>query len=203
MKKMRKSLLALMMILALLGSMLSGCGSKEQESQTPDPGVSSGEESEAPPSEDTEGTTFGIEPLEKKEMIDLAYFSGAEHGLVFYIMDEMGWAEELNIGFNWSYFSAGPAMMEANGSWDVGTAGAAGAVNGIVGYDVNVIGISQYEHILNCFVREDSPIYQAGKGSGGVWRCGFSPGHDLASACRYDSAADAGSVSGVFWAGYR
>ncbi len=165
MKKMRKSLLALMMILALLGSMLSGCGSKGQESQTPDPGVSSGEESEAPPSEDTEGTTFGIEPLEKKEMIDLAYFSGAEHGLVFYIMDEMGWAEELNIGFNWSYFSAGPAMMEANGSWDVGTAGAAGAVNGIVGYDVNVIGISQYEHILNCFVRKDSPIYQAGKGN--------------------------------------
>lgn len=80
-------------------------------------------------------------------------------------MDEMGWAEELNIEFNWQYFSAGPAMMEASGSWDVGTAGAAGAINGIVGYDVNVIGISQYEHILGCYIREGSEIYNAGQGN--------------------------------------
>ncbi|MCI8586940.1 MAG: ABC transporter substrate-binding protein [Lachnospiraceae bacterium] len=167
MKKTMKSLLALITTLTLAGSLLSGCGSKENTNPAPETPAPSGEETEAPAAEteSSGGTTFGIEPLASKTMIDLAYFSGAEHGLVFYIMDEMGWAEELNIGFNWSYFNAGPAMMEANGSWDVGTAGAAGAVNGIVGYDVNVIGISQYEHILNCFVREDSPIYQAGKGN--------------------------------------
>lgn len=152
---------AITLAFVLMAGLISGCGSsdasKESASATEVP-----EEAEISTSKD-EGTTFGIEPLAEKTTIDLAYFSGAEHGLVFYIMDEMGWADELNLEFNWSYFSAGPAMMEANGSWDVGTAGAAGAINGIVGYDVNVIGISQYEHILGCFVREDSDIYKAGQ----------------------------------------
>lgn len=153
-----KKFLALFVAVVMLLS-VSACGQPAEETTTPP-------ESEAPAQTGgTAETTFGIEPLPEKTTIDLAYFSGAEHGLVFYIMDEMGWAEELNIEFNWQYFSAGPAMMEASGSWDVGTAGAAGAINGIVGYDVNVIGISQYEHILGCYIREGSEIYNAGQGN--------------------------------------
>ena len=153
-----KKFLALFVAVVMLLS-VSACGQPAEETTAPP-------ESEAPAQTGgTAETTFGIEPLPEKTTIDLAYFSGAEHGLVFYIMDEMGWAEELNIEFNWQYFSAGPAMMEASGSWDVGTAGAAGAINGIVGYDVNVIGISQYEHILGCYIREGSEIYNAGQGN--------------------------------------
>ena len=155
---MKKFLAMFIAVVMLLG--VSACG------QVSDDTASSPPESGAPATDGaTSETTFGIEPLPERTTIDLAYFSGAEHGLVFYIMDEMGWADELNIEFNWQYFSAGPAMMEASGSWDVGTAGAAGAINGIVGYDVNVIGISQYEHILGCFIREGSDIYNAGQGN--------------------------------------
>ena len=191
MKKTMKSLLALITTLTLAGSLLSGCGSKENTNPAPETPAPSGEETEAPAAEteSSGGTTFGIEPLASKTMIDLAYFSGAEHGLVFYIMDEMGWAEELNIGFNWSYFNAGPAMMEANGSWDVGTAGAAGAVNGIVGYDVNVIGISGQG--------------QCDGGSGSLWRRGLSARNHLASACGNDGAADVGPLSGLFRTDHR
>ena len=165
MKKFFKKPVAVILSLVLIAALFSGCGSSdagEQNTQTPETEESSGDTTENA-AEGTADTTFGIEPLAERTTLDLAYFSGSEHSLVFYIMDEMGWADELNLDFTWSYFSAGPAMMEANGSWDVGTAGAAGAVNGIVGYDVNVIGISQYEHILGCFVREDSDIYKAGQ----------------------------------------
>ena len=160
MKKVIVMLLALVMLFALCA-----CGSS-----TPAPAAEKTEpaSTEAAPAEsvtEEAGTMFGIQPLDKPTTIDVAYFSGAEHGLVFYIMDEMGWADELNLKFNYSYFNAGPAMMEANASWDVGTAGAAGAVNGLVGYDINVIAVSQYEHILHGFVRPDSAIAKAGKGN--------------------------------------
>ena len=115
-RKEMKKFLALFVAVVMLLS-VSACGQPAEETTAPP-------ESEAPAQTGgTAETTFGIEPLPEKTTIDLAYFSGAEHGLVFYIMDEMGWAEELNIEFNWQYFSAGPAMMEASGSWDVGTAG--------------------------------------------------------------------------------
>lgn len=165
MKRFLKKSVVFMMAGVLVTGIFAGCGSAEDENKTNHTEIKNTGTEENVAGENGESTTFGIAPLAEKTTVDLAYFSGAEHGLVFYIMDEMGWAEELNLEFNWSYFSAGPAMMEANGSWDVGTAGAAGAVNGIVGYDVNVIGISQYEHILGCFVREDSDIYKAGKGN--------------------------------------
>lgn len=157
MKRAIAIMLALVMVLAL-----GACGNSQPEASTNTSQPAPAEENAAPGKADT---MFGIEPLDKMTTIDVAYFSGAEHGLVFYIMDEMGWAEELNLKFNYSYFNAGPAMMEANASWDVGTAGAAGAVNGLVGYDINVIAVSQYEHILHGFVRPDSAIAQAGQGN--------------------------------------
>lgn len=156
MKRALAILLTLAMVLALCA-----CGASEPKET---PANNQPAESSEPVAENP-GTMFGIEPLPEKTTIDVAYFSGAEHGLVFYIMDEMGWAEELNLEFNYSYFNAGPAMMEANASWDVGTAGAAGAVNGLVGYDINVIAVSQYEHILHGFVRPDSAVALAGKGN--------------------------------------
>ena len=159
-----KRTIATLLILILAFS-LCACGNAApaaSQSAASEPAASESAEASAP---EAPGTTFGIQPLDKPTTIDVAYFSGAEHGLVFYIMDEMGWADELNLKFNYSYFNAGPAMMEANASWDVGTAGAAGAVNGLVGYDINVIAVSQYEHILHGFVRPDSAIAKAGKGN--------------------------------------
>ena len=155
MKKFLAMILATIMILGVF----VGCSAKDAATDTQDiPATTTTETTDTKDTASTSAeemdeankadTTFGIEPLANPTTIDLAYFSGAEHGLVFYIMDEMGWAEELGISFNWSYFNAGPAMMEASASWDVGTAGAAGAINGVVGYDVNVIGISQYEKVM-------------------------------------------------------
>lgn len=155
MKKTLSLLLALCMVFALCA-----CGSSNEQ-----PAARSSVQTDAAADAAVAETTFGIEPMPERTTVDVAYFSGAEHGLVFYIMDEMGWADELNIDLNYSYFNAGPAMMEANASWDIGTAGAAGAINGIVGYDIRVIGISQYEHILDGFVRPDSAIALAGKGN--------------------------------------
>ena len=186
---MKKFLAMFIAVVMLLG--VSACG------QVSDDTASSPPESGAPATDGaTSETTFGIEPLPERTTIDLAYFSGAEHGLVFYIMDEMGWADELNIEFNWQYFSAGPAMMEASGSWDVGTAGAAGAINGIVGYDVNVIGISQYEHILGCFIREGSDIYNAGQGNVAEYlrRRRVSEGQYLAAPAWHHGPADPGAL---------
>lgn len=109
-------------------------------------------------------TTFGIKPMADRTTIDLGYFSGTLHAVPFYIMEQEGFLEEINMEFQYQSFVNGPAMMEANSSWDVCSTGGPGGITGILGYDVSVIGVCDNDSMLNLYVREDSPIYKAGKG---------------------------------------
>lgn len=157
--------LALVTAMALLVSMVTGCGGS---SDSPAPAPAAKEEStvssESDKASEAEGTTWGIEPMSEPVTIDLGYFSGSPHSSEFYIMEQKGWLEELGITFNYNSFISGPAMMEANADWDICTSGGPGVINGILNYDVTAIGIVENEVILNLYVREDSPIAKAGKG---------------------------------------
>lgn len=150
----------------LVISMLAGCGSKKEENTPPQATQEAAEGTEAAEgNEETAGTTFGIEPLENPIKLSLGYFSGAMHALPWYIMEQEGWIEELGISFEYQSFINGPAMMEANADWDIASTGGPGAITGILGYDIKVMGIADKEAVLNLYVREDSPIYQAGQGN--------------------------------------
>lgn len=160
-----KRKMAFVMVMLLIVGVISGCGSSggtvDKESNTAAETEAVSETTET--SEETK-TTWGIEPMSEPVTIDLGFFSGAIHSSEFYIMEQMGWLDELGIELNYNSFISGPAMMEANADWDLCTTGGPGVINGILNYDVKAIGIVENEVVLNLYVREDSPIYQSGKG---------------------------------------
>ena len=150
----------------LVISTLAGCSSgKKEENTAPEASTEETAEPETEEPGEAAGTTFGIEPMENEITLSLGYFSGAMHALPWYIMEQEGWTEELGISFEYQSFINGPAMMEANADWDIASTGGPGAITGILGYDIKVMGIADKEAVLNLYVREDSPIYQAGKGN--------------------------------------
>ena len=108
---------------------------------------------------------FGIDPLPARTALRIGYFSGSVHGLAIYVADEKGWFNDVNLEIELTPFVNGPAMMEAKRSWDVGTTGAPGMISGIVGQDVKMIALAYWDKILDLFVRNDSPIFKAGKGN--------------------------------------
>ena len=107
---------------------------------------------------------FGIDPMPQMTHIRIAHFSGSPHSLAHYIAQEKGWFTQVNLDVELVPFVNGPAMMEANRSWDVGTTGAPGLISGIVGHDVRMIGFTFWDTLMRLFVREDNPIFKSGKG---------------------------------------
>lgn len=100
----------------------------------------------------------GLEPMPERTTLRVGYFAGSAHASPFYIADELGFFDSLNIDVEYSPFTNGPAMMEANNSWDVATAGAAGDLVGMLGYDLICVGIADYELNMGLFVRSDSAL---------------------------------------------
>lgn len=103
-------------------------------------------------------TTFGLTPLPKKQTLRLGFFVASPLSIPFFIADMEGFFKELNIDIKYETYTNGPAMMEANSSWDVAGAGEGGLLVGMLGYGVKVIGISDYEKNLALFAREGSNL---------------------------------------------
>ncbi len=103
-------------------------------------------------------TTFGLEPFKDPQTLRLGFFVGSPLSIPFYIADQEGFFKELNIKVEYVTFTNGPAMMEANASWDMAGAGLGGLLNGMLGRGVKVIGISDYEKNLALFARPDSKL---------------------------------------------
>lgn len=108
-------------------------------------------------------TTFGLEPFKEPQTLRLGFFVGSPLSIPFYIADKEGFFKELNITVKYVTFTNGPAMMEANASWDMAGAGEGGLLNGMLGRGVKVIGISDYEKNLALFARKDSPMAKSPK----------------------------------------
>ena len=63
-------------------------------------------------------------------------------------------------------YISGASQMEAlpSGSWSCGGAGATAGCLGTIGYGLSLLGFVGWDGPIDIFVREDSDIYQAGKG---------------------------------------
>ena len=103
--------------------------------------------------------------MAKKTTLNLGYFSGALYSAIIYGADQKGWFEKAGLELKYQSFDNGPAMMEANASWDVGASGAPGVLNGLFGYPIKCIGVVDYEQEQCLYVRPDSKIAQSGKGN--------------------------------------
>ncbi len=144
-----KKVVSLLLALSLIVMSFAGCGGTTPPETPPASGGSGPAESE---------TTFGLTPLDKRTTLRVGFFSGSAHGMPFYIADQMGFFDELNIDVEYESFIGGPAMMEANASWDICDVGGPGVLNGMKNYDIRMIGICDNEANTALFVRPDSEL---------------------------------------------
>ena len=161
--KMARRISALCLASSLILSLsLYGCSSKEEAPAPTASGTSSA----------ADGITgvaylddYGIRPLAEPSTLTIGYFSGALYSAIIYGADQMGWFDAVGLDLEYVSFDSGPAMMEANSSWDVGISGAPGVLNGLIGYSVKCIGVVDYELAQGLYVRPDSPIALSGPGN--------------------------------------
>lgn len=160
-----KKTIAMILTVCMCGTMLTACGggaAKEttaaKAAETTAAAVKEAAAKETEGSAETAGTTFGLTPLEERTTLRIGFFSGSAHGMPFYIADEMGFFDELNIDVEYESFIGGPAMMEASASWDICDVGGPGVLNGMKNYDIHMIGICDNESNTALFVRPDSDL---------------------------------------------
>ena len=90
--------------------------------------------------------------------LNLGFFAGSPLSYPFLFADKEGFFKELNITVNYQDFTNGNSMMEANNDWDMAGCGEGGLLAGMLGYDVHVIGVSDYEHKISLYARKGSKL---------------------------------------------
>lgn len=143
-----KQILSLFLVTALLLSMMA-CGNKD-ESTAQDNGA-------------TQSDTAEKIPLKISHHPYL-------HGLPSVYAEENGLYDIFD--YTIDYYSGGPVQNEAiaSGAWEVGTTGMGGAVLGVAGYDLKVIGVTiPDENTVDLWARPDSDIVAAGPDENGVY----------------------------------
>lgn len=107
---------------------------------------------------ETGETTFGLKPFEERQELRVGYFAGSPLSLPWYIADEEGFFDELNIDVTYETYTNGTAMIEANSDWDIAGTGIGGALAAMTGYDIKTIGICDNEVNVGIFAQKDSEI---------------------------------------------
>lgn len=148
MKKIIAMLLAVVMVFALCA-----CGTSNEPAATPAGDAAPAEESSTP------AEKIPLKISHHPYMHGLPTTYAIENGL-YDVFD-----------YTVDYYAGGPVQNEAiaSGAWEVGTTGVAGAVLGITGYNMKVIGISQDEAaVTDAWCRSDSALASAERDELGV-----------------------------------
>ncbi len=148
-----KKIFTMLMAATVAFGLLTGCGSSENSNDSTDDATN-----ETETSAKDGASTLGLTPLSERTTLSIGFFAGSAHSMPWYVADQMGFFDELNIDVEYQSFTGGPAMMEANADWDVCDVGAPGMLNGMKNYDINMIGICDNEYNTALFVRADSDL---------------------------------------------
>ncbi len=159
-----KKLLALLLTLTMSVS-LAACGGGENQTEEPASSAPAQSDSEDVSDDAAEGTvsagedlTWGLTPFEERQTLRLGFFTGSPLSYPFLFADNLGVFDALNIDVEYTCFTGGPAMMEANAEWDMASCGLGGLANGLYGYDFSLVDLTDYEENLAIFARADSEI---------------------------------------------
>lgn len=149
---MKKRFVALMMAAVMMVS-LCACGSGDK---------TAGDNADKKAEQNNEGADTDKIPLKISHHPYL-------HGLPSVYAEENG----LYTSFDYTidFYSGGPVQNEAiaSGAWEVGTTGIAGAVLGIVGYNMKVLGVAYDEaSVTDMWCRSDNPLASAAVGENGI-----------------------------------
>jgi ABC-type nitrate/sulfonate/bicarbonate transport system substrate-binding protein len=156
-----KKLVALMLTLSMAVSLVACGSSKSTETQTATEEESTTEEaaeSTGDAAAEEEDLTWGLTPFEERQTLRLGFFTGSPLSYPFLFADKLGVFDALNIDVEYTCFTGGPAMMEANAEWDMASCGLGGLANGLYGYDFSLVDITDFEENLALFAREGSDI---------------------------------------------
>lgn len=163
MRKMKQKALAIVGAAVLMGA-LTACGGSGNAAKTTEAATDTEAAKEDTKEEKTEAaeegadTTLGLKPLDERTTLSVGFFAGSAHSMPWYVADEMGFFDELNIDVEYQSFTGGPAMMEASADWDVCDVGAPGVLNGMKNYDINMLGVCDNEFNTALFVRPDTDL---------------------------------------------
>lgn len=181
-----KKLICVVLILALCFSIIGGCTLKpNQNTTTPKPTGASPTATGG-----KTDTTFGLKPFDQKQTLRIGFFTGSPLSYPFLFADKEGFFDELNIEIVYEPFTNGPAMMEANAEWDIASCGLGGLCNGMRGYGLRVIDITDYEENLALFARpgtklaEDPKKPENWKGTEWIYPAGTTAQAVLVSALK-------------------
>lgn len=152
-----KKFIALLLALSMLVCLAVGCTTNDDPKTSDTPN-----NSDTPTPSDTTGTddglVWGLKPFKERQTLRLGFFTGSPLSYPFLFADKLGIFDQLNIDIEYTCFTGGPAMMEANAEWDMASCGLGGLANGLYGYDFSLIDITDYEENLAIFVRPDSEL---------------------------------------------
>lgn len=145
---------------AVLMGVLTACGGASKEKTTEAAKTETQAKTEKTESEASESgeTTLGLKALDERTTLSIGFFAGSAHSMPWYVADEMGFFDELNIDVEYQSFTGGPAMMEASADWDVCDVGGPGVLNGMKNYDINMLSVCDNEYNTALFVRPDTDL---------------------------------------------
>lgn len=103
--------------------------------------------------------TWGLKPFEKPQTLRIGFFTGSPLSYPYLFADKLGVFDALNINVEYTFFTGGPALMEANAAWDIASCGLGGIALGLAKYDnMTLIDVNDYEENMAIFARPGSKI---------------------------------------------
>jgi len=115
---------------------------------------------------DSESSVYdGIQPLENKTRLVISTHAGTHHGFIVYLIKQFGGYEKAGIDAEIITFSNGPVQMEslASNSWDCGTTGLGGVLNGVLRNNLVVIGPAAKDNAsINIYAKNTTDIVKTG-----------------------------------------
>ena len=146
-----KKLLCLVLAIVMVVAVFAACGEKANDVKDPTT------------SEKTIYELAGIKPLDEETDLRVMQLTGGGAHAINYIIDQFGGFDYANINVSFTVFQNGPVANEASKDWDVGTIGLGGVFTAVLGYDMKVIAMTNYDHnAQNFFARKESDIIPVG-----------------------------------------
>ena len=149
-----KKFISLLLALAMVFGLAACGGGKTDETPAPDQSVAPSADAAA----NTEDLTWGLTPFAEPQTLRIGFFTGSPLSYPYLFADKLGVFKALNINVEYTCFTGGPAMMEANAEWDIASCGLGGLANGLYGYDFSLVDINDFEQNIAIFVRPDSEL---------------------------------------------
>lgn len=139
-----KKLVVILLALMLVANLAFAGGAQEAESSK----VAS-----------TGDMTWGLEPFDTPQKLRIGFFTGSPLSYPYLFADKLGVFDALNIDVEYTFFTGGPALMEANSAWDLASCGLGGIALGLAKYDnLTLIDVNDYEENMAIFARPGSKI---------------------------------------------